>query len=388
MNTRHRPAAALSHARARGRQLWLAVLLCALCATAILAGALGAYAQSAGPAGRTGAVVQDPRTGLVYVAQPVSNAVFVFRGAGMRLLTILRVPPSPSALAVDAPRHRLYVASDTAGMLTVFDVRTYKVSRILPVGGAPAGLALADRATRLLITDRVDGSVRGLSLKGSGNVPQELFSVGPAAAHTILLAPRSVARGRQALVWGQGFQPREPVGILWQTHSLARVTADGAGSVLARFPVPRRGDLGENLIILYGERSTTTESVLLNILPAPPAPPRRLRPARPGTPLWQRVLAPSIDVPLPAAVAPTHARVLVSGSVHGHVKGGQRSARPVGRHIRAPIIALVGALVIVLVLAFVARRRLTRRRRARREARAATGKGTGRRAPAPLKKAS
>lgn len=119
------------------RMAFMLLLLLALLVPSV------AHAQGGAPAGESGAAAQDVAVGRTYLAQPISNAIFVLASRSRELLYILRVPSSPAGLAVDARHHLLYVAADNAGVISVYDDRTYRLTRRYGVGGHPAGLVLA-----------------------------------------------------------------------------------------------------------------------------------------------------------------------------------------------------------------------------------------------------
>ena len=204
-----------------------------------------AHAQGGGASSESGAAAQDVTVGRTYLAQPISNAIFVLASGSMELLHILRVPASPAGLVVDARHHLLYVAADNAGVISVYDDRTYRLTRRYGVGGHPAGLVLAGRGQQLLMTDDVDGSLRALGLSGSYHPPTQLFTLGPSPVPEALLAPRSAWSGGEALAWGQGFTPGEPVTLSWGVQPIAHDVANAVGIAMVRFRVPRKTDLGD-----------------------------------------------------------------------------------------------------------------------------------------------
>ncbi len=154
-----------------------------------------AHAQGRSPTSQGSAVAQDVAVGRTYLAQPLSNAIFVLASGSMELLSVLRVPASPTGLVVDTRRHLLYVSADKAGVISVYDDRTYRLARRYGVGGHPAGLALARQGQQLLMTDDSDGSLRALTLSGSYQLPSQLFVLSSSTMPLALLA-----HGRRGLV--------------------------------------------------------------------------------------------------------------------------------------------------------------------------------------------
>lgn len=339
-----------------------------------------AYGQDAPPA-QSSAMTQVSSSGHIYIIQPVSNSVFI-RARNMSLLSVLAVPATPSALAADPLRRRVYVASDAAGMISVIDDRTYRVIHIYAVGGHPRGLALLDQGRTLLVSDGVSGDMEQFSPLAAASKPRELLTIGPAAASTVELTPRPAAMGGHVLAWARGFSPGEPVEVFWVSwgaRPLARVRANPAGIVTIPFQAPSGISLGQHLVILYGQWSTTSESTLLDVIHAPPTPKiaHRAMPPRPPS-LLQRLLAPSITLPLPFGGAARHPR-------HGH---GAATAPPAHAGLRIPVLFMAGALPPLLGLIVLRGRRRRKARKAAKNAGKKGQKGGGAAAAPPLKKAS
>ncbi|MCA1598067.1 MAG: hypothetical protein LC769_03430 [Chloroflexi bacterium] len=319
----------------------------------------------------SGAAAQDVTVGRTYLAQPISNAIFVLASGSMELLHILRVPASPAGLVVDARHHLLYVAADNAGVISVYDDRTYRLTRRYGVGGHPAGLVLAGRGQQLLMTDDVDGSLRALGLSGSYHPPTQLFTLGPSPLPEALLAPRSAWSGGEALAWGQGFTPGEPLTLSWGVQPIAHDVANAVGIAMVRFRVPRKTDLGDHLVILQGSRSSKSESGLLGVVPAPPAPPsarhHKRAMTRSKTSLLQMVLGPSVTVPLALPLPGSHPAATARGTRTPYKKG---TPRPAASGLRVPLVLLPVILLFIALALF----KMGRGRR-RAKARAKTSKG-------------
>ncbi len=306
-----------------------------------------AHAQGGGASSESGAAAQDVTVGRTYLAQPISNAIFVLASGSMELLHILRVPASPAGLVVDARHHLLYVAADNAGVISVYDDRTYRLTRRYGVGGHPAGLVLAGRGQQLLMTDDVDGSLRALGLSGSYHPPTQLFTLGPSPLPEALLAPRSAWSGGEALAWGQGFTPGEPVTLSWGVQPVAHDVANAVGIAMVRFRVPRKTDLGDHLVILQGSRSSKSESGLLGVVPVPPAPPsarhHKRAMTRSKTSLLQMVLGPSVTVPLALPLPGSHPAATMRGTRTPYKKG---TPRPAASGLRVPPCAPAGYPIV------------------------------------------
>ncbi|MGH2411401.1 MAG: YncE family protein, partial [Chloroflexota bacterium] len=244
-----------------------------------------------------------PSLGVTYLAQPISSTVFVLSSKDSALLGVLKVPPNPAGLAVDSRLHLLYVSSDPAGVITVFDEKTRHIARTMSIGGHPSGLSLMNKGRALLVTDSISGTIQELPLGPHGGPPIELLDVGPGADATAMLSPVSAPDAARILVWGRGFAPGEAVEVYWGLKPLVRAHADGAGMVMTHFIVPRRGHLGQQLIVLIGRHTTHSESTLLTVIKTPP-PPKRV-PVKPiaPKPLLQRLLGPKLMLVVPTAVA-------------------------------------------------------------------------------------
>jgi len=327
-----------------------------------------AHAQGGGASSESGAAAQDVTVGRTYLAQPISNAIFVLASGSMELLHILRVPASPAGLVVDARHHLLYVAADNAGVISVYDDRTYRLTRRYGVGGHPAGLVLAGRGQQLLMTDDVDGSLRALGLSGSYHPPTQLFTLGPSPLPEALLAPRSAWSGGEALAWGQGFTPGEPVTLSWGVQPIAHDVANAVGIAMVRFRVPRKTDLGDHLVILQGSRSSKSESGLLGVVSAPPSARHHKRAmTRSKTSLLQMVLGPSVTVPLALPLPGSHPAATMRGTRTPYKKG---APRPAANGLRVPLVLLPVILLFIALALF----KMGRGRR-RAKARAKTSKG-------------
>ncbi len=330
-----------------------------------------AHAQGRSPTSQGSAVAQDVAVGRTYLAQPLSNAIFVLASGSMELLSVLRVPASPTGLVVDTRRHLLYVSADKAGVISVYDDRTYRLARRYGVGGHPAGLALARQGQQLLMTDDSDGSLRALTLSGSYQLPSQLFVLSSSTMPLALLAPRSAWSGEEAMTWGQGFTPGERVALSWGVQPVGGDVANAVGIVMVRFRVPRGATLGDHLVILQGARSSKSESGLLRVVPAPPAsrPPMRYKrgDTRSAASLLQAVLAPSVTIPLSLPGSHTTRRASRARALHT-----KSVARVTAGGLRVPL-ALLSVVLLPLALAL---HRIGRgRRRAKGRATAKAGKG-------------
>ena len=332
--------------------------------------ALLAGGATRGQAAQSGAIAQNAASHAVYLAMPSANAVFVLSNKSMRLLTVLKVPASPSALAVDPGRQRLYVASDQDGMVSVFSTATYELLRIYPVGGHPTGLALMNRGRTLLISDGQSGAVAQLPALTARAQSATVFSAGPGTAP--LLAPRSGWRGAHILAWARGFAPGEAVDVLWGVQPLTQARANAAGFVLTSFQVPANAVLTNNLVDFRGERGTTTQSAFMMVGPAPKLPKRILKKTvvrRPS--LLQRLFAPSITLPIanPLARHPAHApKAAARLAQHGAAAG-----------TSIPILSLAAIPLFLLMVRVVLKRRGGKKGQ---QADAGKGKRKGRRGAA------
>lgn len=90
-----------------------------------------------GPPLRVGAfpvsIAVDPATGSIYAADANAHTVMQLgRGSG-QMLGVLSLHGQPLALALDARRHRLYIA-DSDARLTVVETQSLRVLAVLPAG--------------------------------------------------------------------------------------------------------------------------------------------------------------------------------------------------------------------------------------------------------------
>ncbi len=250
-----------------------------------------------------GAIAADPALGVMYVAQPISNTIFVLKDDGSTVLGVLAVAPSPAGLAVDSRAHRLYVASDTAGVVTVFSEVTRHIVRVMAVGGRPDGIALDAKGKSLLITDGLSGTVRSFSLAAKPKPPTLVLDVGQGADLSPILLPTSASMGTRVAIWGRGFAPREMVHVYWGLTALTGAKADAHGFVVVHFTLPTHSHLGKQLIVLIGKQSTHSESALLTVIkpPPPPLPAPVIKPPPPS--VLQRLGTRRLAVVVPAKVA-------------------------------------------------------------------------------------
>lgn len=359
------------------------------CVLGLSGAASVAQARGLPPGVQTGAMAMDSATGHYLVALPSSNAVFVMSSKDQQVVTVLRVPPSPAGIAIDPVRRLTYISSDSAGMISVFDSRSYAVVRIYPVGGHPAGLTLTPGGKALLFTDDASGIINRLSLSSKAEQPEQLLQVGPGALPE--LGPRSVIEGQSTMLWARGFAPGEPVAVYWVywgSKPLVRTTASAAGIVTVPVLVPAKVGIGEHMLIIYGTRSTKSQSVLLNVRPLPPAPKRRPKPRPPKPGLVGRLLAPSVVVPNPlAAMGQKGTPKAKKGQVARRVAVQHPAASP---GIKVPIIAFAAVPLLLLMIRLPAARRRRRVRKAEKAAQAAVKQKGGRRGrrSTPVKQAS
>ncbi len=298
-----------------------------------------AAAVGLSPHGRSGAVGQDPVLRRLYVAQPASNSVLVLNSRSMALLGVLRVPPAPSAIAVDAGRHRLYVASDSAGVLSVFDEHSLHLVRTVALGGYPSGLMLIDRGRDLLLTGGISGAIERLPLFPTPGRPIAVAALD--AVTTLLLAPASASSGQSVLAFGGGYTPGEPVDLSWGVTRLAVFHADSTGTLMGRFRVPRHVALGPYLVILMGRWSTRTLSTLLTVIPAPPPPRHAKSPATKPPTMLQKILTPRLVLPVPAMLA----------------RGPLQKLLGKDSQLRLPVMAIEAALLVPCSVLLLRRRR-------------------------------
>jgi hypothetical protein len=284
--------------------LWVRLLACLLVIMPALA-PITAAASAGKPAKplQGGAIASDPALGVIYVAQPISNTIFVLKDDGSTVLGVLDVAPSPAGLAVDSRARLLYVASDRAGVVTVFSEVTRHIVRVMAIGGRPAGIVLDEKGKALLVTDGLSGTVRSFSLAAKPKPPTLVLDVGQGADLSPILLPTSASMGARVAIWGRGFAPREMVHVYWGLTALTGAKADVHGFVVVHFTLPTHSHLGKQLIVLIGKQSTHSESALLTVIkpPPPPLPAPVIKPA-PASVL-QRLGTRRIAVVVPAQVA-------------------------------------------------------------------------------------
>jgi hypothetical protein len=236
-------------------------------------------------------------------------------------------------------------------MISAFDERSFKLNQIYTVGGRPAGLTLAGAGKTLLVADAVTGAVTSMPVHGKAAQPSPVIALGPGAPPQ--LGPQSVAGGQTTMLWAQGFAPGEPVDVYWVywgAKPLARAIASPTGIVTVAVTVPPRVGLGDHMLIIYGRRSTTSESVLVHITPAPPVVKHVRRTVRPHKPtVLDHLLSRGITVPNPlAAIASKSKRT-------GH------AAAQAGIQVPIVLLPLVPLLLLMARMPSVLRKRKARK---------------------------
>ncbi len=102
-----------------------------------------------------GSLAVDEATGRAFVLNSGDHSVSVLATADGRLLGTVALPGAPSAVAVDARRHRVFVATtrgDTqAGAVAVLDSATGRVLGTVTVGLAPTQVAVDSRIGRVFV---------------------------------------------------------------------------------------------------------------------------------------------------------------------------------------------------------------------------------------------
>jgi YVTN family beta-propeller protein len=95
--------------------------------------------------GQHEALILDPGNATLWVADTRSGRV-VHHVAGLR--------GTQTAVAADAARHRVYVASSGSNTVTIIDSSRWSVLQTTAVGRWPVGLAVSSRAGRLFVANR------------------------------------------------------------------------------------------------------------------------------------------------------------------------------------------------------------------------------------------
>jgi YVTN family beta-propeller protein len=110
-------------------------------------------------------VVDDKRTGRVFVVDPDKATVSVLDGRSGALVWTTVVGQYLGTLLVDAPRGLVILtrtAGSGTGSVVMLDARSGAIRRIVTVGQNPAGIAVDERTGRVFVTavGRRDGSFR------------------------------------------------------------------------------------------------------------------------------------------------------------------------------------------------------------------------------------
>ncbi|WP_083239183.1 YncE family protein [Methyloceanibacter superfactus] len=147
--------------------------LAAAVAPLVLASAIAASAQAAAP--------------LLYVTNQTDNSVLVIDTGSDAKVATLAVASGPAMITAAPGGRHIYITHPEAGQISILDGHRLGVPRLLDVGGAPFGIAVASDG-RLFVSDWN----RNLLLVLDGETGSKIaeISVGHAPAH-VALRPRA-----------------------------------------------------------------------------------------------------------------------------------------------------------------------------------------------------
>ena len=86
------------------------------------------------------AIARNPRTGQIYVASYAAGTVTIFDKG--QVTATIEVPSHPQALALDADKSLLYVASPQQNAVVVINVQTHRVLKTMTTTGHPYALVV------------------------------------------------------------------------------------------------------------------------------------------------------------------------------------------------------------------------------------------------------
>ena len=136
------------------------------------------------------------------------GSVAVIDAATNRVVKTIPAGKTPSALAMDAPDERLYVANTGSNSVSVIDLRARAVVGVIGTGEVPGAVAVSPDNTTLAVANTQAGSITLYEI-GSKPLPQRRASfAGCPGARSLAIQPDSsklfvaCSAGRQVMVVG------------------------------------------------------------------------------------------------------------------------------------------------------------------------------------------
>ncbi|MBI5441924.1 MAG: beta-propeller fold lactonase family protein [Deltaproteobacteria bacterium] len=176
-----------------------------------------------------------PTTGLLgYVACPESRELTVFDKKSAQVVDLLAVGDSPSALAADPLKRRVYVAVAGQDAVDVIDMAAGEVLRRIPLnlGDAPRELHLAQEGRMLLVVNEGSDTVSFVDVESATEVARVNVGDGPSS----LVIDRT---GRKAVVLNTLASTASVLDL--PSRSVAATFGTDAGPFAGQFN--RRGDV-------------------------------------------------------------------------------------------------------------------------------------------------
>ena len=124
-----------------------------------------------GPGASPGAVVVDPITNRIYVANQGRNTVNVIDGASGTVIATVPTGRLPYALDLNPLTNKIYVVNQTDSTLTVIDGTGNTVSATLPTGSAPSGVAVNPVTNQVYVSNRGSANVTVITVGAQQPVP-------------------------------------------------------------------------------------------------------------------------------------------------------------------------------------------------------------------------
>ncbi len=107
-------------------------------------------------------VLADPVSNTIYVG--VSGAAKVAVIYNNRVIKDIPVGQSPHGLALDLPKHEVFVNDSVSNQVTLINTRTNNVTQTLPVGTQPQGVAVNTHTGTAYVVNQASQTVTVLSL--------------------------------------------------------------------------------------------------------------------------------------------------------------------------------------------------------------------------------
>ena len=139
-------------------------------------------------------VASNPTTGMVYVADPLSNHISVIDRLSNSVVANITVGSLPWGIAVNSATNVVYVTNYGSGTVTVINGSTNAVIKTITVGTGPEGIAVNPSLGLAYVADSGSDTVSVINTTANavitsvsvGNTPQSV-AIGPSPTYTVFV---------------------------------------------------------------------------------------------------------------------------------------------------------------------------------------------------------